>query len=188
MTEKPYHHGNLRIELIEAGIEIINSEGLKGFSLRKVAARCNVSHTAPYSHFKDIDALINAISEYVTKQFMDKLHASADGKENGHNAVLAIGQAYIDFFIENPQYFQFLFYHSGLNINLDKESPDDYPPFALFRTTAYKMFDQMGLPKEAYPEKTASLWSVVHGIVALLTNNNIRYSGDWQQVFINIIK
>ncbi|SHO48878.1 TetR/AcrR family transcriptional regulator [Anaerocolumna xylanovorans] len=188
MSEKPYHHGNLRTELIEAGIEIINNEGLNSFSLRKVAAKCNVSHTAPYSHFKDIDALVNAMGEYVTGQFMNKLQASIAEKEDGTEAVSSLGLAYIEFFIENPQYFQFLFYHSGLTINLDKKNPDDYPPFALFRTTAYKMFEKNGSPKEAYPEGLASLWSVVHGIVALLTNSSIHYSGDWQQVFINIIK
>lgn len=188
MSEKPYHHGNLRIELIEAGIEIINTEGLKGFSLRKVAAKCNVSHAAPYSHFKDIDDLLNAMGEHVSSQFTDKLRASVAGKEDGPNAVLSIGQAYIDFFIENPRYFQFLYYHSDIFINLDYETPEDYPPFALFRTTAYKMFDKRGIPKETYSKELASLWSVVHGIVALLTNGNIQYSGDWQQVFINIIK
>lgn len=188
MSEKPYHHGNLRVELIEAGIEIINNEGLNSFSLRKVAAKCNVSHTAPYSHFKDIDALICAMCEYVTAQFMEKLQASTAGKSDGPETVTSIGLAYIAFFIDNPQYFQFLFYHSGLNINLDKEDSEDYPPFALFRTAAYRMFEKNALPKEAYSVNLASLWSVVHGIVALLTNSNIHYSGDWQQVFINIIK
>ena len=187
-SSRPYHHGNLRTELIEAGIDLLNSEGFKGFSLRKVAIKCSVSHTAPYSHFKDIDALIGAMSEYVTRQFMEELSHSITGEKDGQNAVLLMGQAYINFFQKNPQYFQFLYYHSGIHIHLDKEMPDDYPPFALFRATAYKMFDQKSFPKYLYPEILASLWSKVHGIVALLTNPNIHYSGDWQQVFKNMVE
>jgi len=188
LIKKPYHHGNLRNQLIETGIEIINQEGLEHFSLRKVAAKCNVSHTAPYSHFKDIDSLISAMCDHVTEQFMNKLHSSIENTEDSFNAVSLLGQAYIDFFIENPQYFQFIFYHSGVNIDLDNVSPNDYPPFALFRTTAYKMFEKMKLPKEKYSEYLITLWSVVHGIASLLTNTGIQYSGDWSAIFPNFIK
>lgn len=184
---KPYHHGNLRNQLIEAGIELINESGLKGFSLRKVASRCNVSHTAPYSHFKDIDALIYAMGEHVTEQFMDELYAAIEGKEDSEKAVSLLGQAYIDFFIKNPHYFSFIFYNSGITINLNKESSNDYLPFALFRSTAYKMFRRLNLPEEDYSSNLIALWSMVHGIASLLTNDGIEYSGDWRGIFSNII-
>lgn len=186
MKEKPYHHGNLRNQLIEAGIELINEAGLKGFSLRKLAAKCNVSHTAPYSHFKDIDALIYAMGEHVTEQFMNKLHSSIEGIEDSIEVVSLLGQSYIDFFIKNPQYFLFIFYHSGITIDLNKENSNDYPPFALLRTTAYKMFFKLNLPKDEYSDKLVALWSMVHGITSLLTNNGIQYSGDWRNIFNNI--
>jgi AcrR family transcriptional regulator len=69
LKKKNYHHGNLRVALIEAGIKIINKEGLNRLSLRKVAALCNVSHSAPYSHFKDKVGLLEAMQGYVAKQF-----------------------------------------------------------------------------------------------------------------------
>jgi len=188
VKKNSYHHGNLRNQLIEIGIEIINQEGLEHFSLRKVAAKCNVSHTAPYSHFKDIDSLISTMCDHVTEQFMNKLHSSVQHAENNLKAVSSLGQAYIDFFIENPQYFQFIFYHSGVDIDLDNISPNDYPPFALFRTTAYQMFEEIKLPQEKYSENLIILWSVVHGIASLSTNTGIQYSGNWSTVFSNIIK
>ena len=42
-----YHHKDLRNALIETGIQIVNTEGVNAFSLRKVAAACGVSHAAP---------------------------------------------------------------------------------------------------------------------------------------------
>lgn len=187
LEEKSYHHGNLRSQLIEAGIELINEDGLKGFSLRKVAAKCNVSHAAPYSHFKDIDALISAMGDYVTEQFMDKLLASIDGREDDMNALSLLGMAYIEFFIENPPYFQFLFYYSGLTVDLDNENSDDYPPFALFRSTANKMFHGLKMPEQESSKNLIALWATVHGIVSLLTTNGIQYSGDWRDIFKHII-
>ena len=58
-----YHHGNLREALIEAGIRIINESGEDALSLRKVASACDVSHAAPYAHFKDKNELIEAIKK-----------------------------------------------------------------------------------------------------------------------------
>ena len=37
MAKKPHHHGNLRAALIQAGIAIIEAEGLGALTLRKVA-------------------------------------------------------------------------------------------------------------------------------------------------------
>ncbi|WP_405104267.1 TetR/AcrR family transcriptional regulator [Paenibacillus sp. FSL K6-1217] len=182
MKEKPYHHGNLRNQLIEAGIKLINLEGINSFSLRKVAAECEVSHTAPYSHFKNIDELVAAMGEHVTGQFMDTLHTSVQGQEGNPEAIILLGQAYIDFFIEHPQYFQFLFYHSGIVIDLDNYNADSYPPFALFRSTTFEVFRSNGLPETEFTTQLISLWSMVHGITALLTNNGVRYSGNWRDL------
>jgi AcrR family transcriptional regulator len=48
--------------LIKAGIEVLAKEGTSGLSLHKVAQKAGVSHAAPYSHYKDKQALIAAIS------------------------------------------------------------------------------------------------------------------------------
>ena len=172
--------------LIEAGIELINEEGVKGFSLRKVAAKCQVSHTAPYSHFRDVDDLIKAMGEHVTEQFVRKLEEAIQGLEGTPRAVSKLGRAYIDFFIENPLYFQFLFYNSSLTINMDQESPEDYPPFALFRHTAMDLFRSVNLPREEYSSKLFALWAMVHGIASLITNPGITYTGNWQDAFRNV--
>lgn len=187
MKDKPYHHGNLRNDLIEAGIQLINEDGLKSFSLRKVAAKCQVSHTAPYSHFQDVDALIRAMGEHVTEQFLHKLRSSIQDKENSPEAVSLLGRAYIDFFVEHPHYYQFLFYSSGMTIDLDQEHPEDNPPFALFRSTAKAMFRRAGLPEEEQTRHLIAMWAMVHGIVSLLTNSGIRYSGDWGDIFTDIL-
>ena len=48
MEKKPYHHKNLKNDLIEKGIELVNKNGINQLSLRKVAQACGVSHAAPY--------------------------------------------------------------------------------------------------------------------------------------------
>ena len=53
MKNDSYHHQNLKNEMIEKGIELVNEHGAEQLSLRKVAQACGVSHAAPYSHFPE---------------------------------------------------------------------------------------------------------------------------------------
>ena len=94
-----YHHGNLRQALIDAGIKIINESGEESLSLRKVAAKCNVSHAAPYAHFKDKDELIEAMKASVTQQFTETLTKAVEDAPDAESAILEMGKNYVLFFI-----------------------------------------------------------------------------------------
>lgn len=85
------------------------------------------------------------MGEHVTEKFTKRLSTSIEGRENNCLVITLLGSAYIDFFSENPHYFQFLFYNSDLTIDLDSDENDDYPPFALFKKTADQVFCDMGL-------------------------------------------
>ena len=64
-----YHHKDLRNALIETGIQIVNTEGVNAFSLRKVAAACGVSHAAPYSHFQNKEELLEAMQLIMSQKY-----------------------------------------------------------------------------------------------------------------------
>ena len=57
-----YHHGNLKSALVEAGLVILREKGLAGLSLRAIAERVGVSHTAPKNHFGNLAGLLTAIA------------------------------------------------------------------------------------------------------------------------------
>ena len=58
-----YHHGDLRSALLDAALTVINEAGSSQLTIREVARRAGVSHTAPYRHFADKDELIVAVVE-----------------------------------------------------------------------------------------------------------------------------
>ncbi len=120
MKEKPYHHGNLENMLIEEGIKMINTEGFQNLSLRKVAAKCGVSHTAPYKHFPNKEVLLEAIQNHVMNQFADVLEDSLSIHKNDPDVMIFLGKAYLKFFRENPHYFHFFISHSGGQIELSQ--------------------------------------------------------------------
>ena len=191
MTDKPYHHGNLRNSLIEAGIELINQEGTKQFSLRKVAALCGVSHAAPYSHFKNKEELLKAMQDYVREQLMEVLNNTIQSYTNFNDQYLLIlmGKSYVMFFIKNPQYFPFLCSQLCMEINLsmDDDGTNNFPPFELFKTTSLRVLREMGLPEEKLKDAIISMWATVHGLASIATMQNVHYDEDWETKIEDII-
>ncbi|QSB22483.1 TetR/AcrR family transcriptional regulator [Curtobacterium sp. 24E2] len=47
MTERPFHHGNLRAVLLDEAVAVLRESGVDGLSLRDLARRAGVSHGAP---------------------------------------------------------------------------------------------------------------------------------------------
>jgi len=181
-----YHHGNLRQALIEAGIKIINESGEENLSLRKVAALCDVSHAAPYAHFKDKDELLEAIKNSVTDRFMDELLKAIEDKPTADQAIIAMGRTYIQFFSSNPDYFAFIFGKQNINAHLkmNREYKDDYPPFLLLRRMYIKHLEENGLEKTAEEQEIEliKIWSIVHGMASIACMKGIKSSVNWNDI------
>lgn len=102
-----YHHGNLREALISNAVTIIEQDGVQALTLRRVARDTGVSQAAPYSHFRDKNALISAVCLEGTKWFGEYMRREAAGKEGSdYLAGLAIG--HIRFGLEHRALFRLM--------------------------------------------------------------------------------
>ena len=169
MKTDTYHHGNLKEELIEKGLEYINKYGTENLSMRKLAESAGVSPAAPYAHFKNKESFLSEVREYITNQFYSALKEGVDKCKKTDRILLELGKRYVIFFYENPLYYQFLF-------SLDNIDVDTYPPFILFKSTAEEIL------KELYEKKTdkgvirakvIALWSLVHGLSSVVNINGV---------------
>ena len=178
MPPKKYHHGDLKNALITAGIEILSKEGIDGLSLRNVAKRAGVSHSAPYAHFKDRQSLIAAISTEGFKQLYDQLNtAMATYEADPKQQLIEAAWAYILFAMNNTDTFKIMF--SGI---LEKEK--DYPSFVEFSGKTFELVvdlvrvcQEAGVLRPQPAELIAvSLWGQVHGIVSLALEGQISHT------------
>lgn len=186
MKDETYHHGNLREELIENGLKILDTEGYDGFSLRKVAKACGVSHTAPYRHFKDKDELIAAIAAKVLHQFNESLKtAIAQYPGDVRGQVDEMGCAYVRFFVENPAYLRLLFF-SDIYRWIDGKLVDGGEKLEKPESTFYDTINRYAAessaidPTDELERKALALgaWGLVHGIAVLLVQGDFPYDGD----------
>lgn len=180
-----YHHGDLRNALINSGIKLINEEGEANLSLRKVASLCDVSHSAPYAHFKDKEELIEAIKESVTNSFMEELNKAIESSKSAEEAILNMGRSYVTFFIKNPDYFKFLFSNQNITAHLkvDKEYKNDYPPFVLLKEEYLKYLEEKNIDRTNDEKEIdiIKIWSTVHGLASLACMPNVEVSFNWEE-------
>ena len=94
-----------RERLIHAGIQELEENGLSSFSLRRVAQRCGVSCAAPYKHFKDKGALIQAIAEQYNAQWTRRQARVLESSGDDISLCLReICKEYLRFLLDNPNF------------------------------------------------------------------------------------
>ena len=171
----PYHHGDLKNALIASGVDILSKEGVTGLSLRRVAQKAGVSHTAPYAHFTDKQALIAAISTEGFRRLYDAIHAAARRHQGRPAAQLVeAAWAYVKFAMGDPDHFKVTM--SGI---LERE--EDYPAFVEISQNTFALVLEIVEACQAQkvlrpgpPELAAvGVWSMMHGLVSLLLENQI---------------
>lgn len=169
-----YHHGDLKNALIQAGIEILSREGIEALSLRKVAKRAGVSHTAPYAHFVDKQALIAAIAAAGYQKLYNVLYLAQNPQVNASARLMSTAHAYLQFALDEPDHFKITF--SGV-----VEAERNYPEYVEQSKRCFSLVvevveqcqaDGHFICGDAYLI-AVSIWSCIHGFVHLLLANQL---------------
>ena len=92
---KPYHHGNLPTALRCAAADVITEQGLGAFSLREVARRAGVSHTAPAHHFGDVTGLLTSLAAEGFEKLHEVMSAAVAEQSDPAERLVALGRAYV---------------------------------------------------------------------------------------------
>ena len=182
-SKLPYHREGLKNLLIEKGIEIVNTDGVQSFSLRKAAAACKVSHAAPYSHFRNKEELLNAMQLHITERFSKTLETAVAENKKPAALLKKLGIAYVSFFIDNPAYFQFLYSKSDIKVDLTLSIPDEenYKPYILYKNSILSLLKQTKVPKKKQNDILITIWAFIHGLTALAAMKNVHYDKNWKE-------
>ena len=186
-NQRPYHHGDLRRSLIQAGSKLIEEKGLAGLSLREVARVAGVSHTAPYRHFQDKADLLAAIAQVGFEKLTDEAGSAAQRHyQDPQQQFVAASVQYILFGVRHPRMSHLLF---GGVINM-RSAPRtlkeaSWAAFQLVETIinngkaagVFKDRDTM--------ELAVTTWSSIHGLAQLISGGYLaRLAATERQVEI----
>lgn len=186
MNKDKYHHGFLRDDLIEKGLQLINSVGLEAFSLRKVADMCGVSQTAPYRHFKNREELIYAITMSVSEKFTSAIEAELKVYEGDYKRqIVEVGRLYVKFMVENPEHFKFIFltnHHSPIILRNGKFIQEDRWMVNVFRRVFAGLGENTEDAEKGWGTDAMAAWCLIHGFTTMLVNNTVACEGDYLDV------
>ena len=165
----PYHHGDLPAALLDAVQGAVADFGVSGVSLRDVARRAGVSHSAPAYHFGSKAGLLTAFASAGYQLLAESVIAEvvACNPADGPAELAAVGRGYVRFAVSHRAHFEVMFRLDALD-SADAE-------FTAASDAAYGILvatvERCGAAGRLHgrpPELVAvSAWSIVHGLSAL---------------------
>ncbi|HEX5811400.1 MAG TPA: WHG domain-containing protein [Pseudonocardia sp.] len=103
MTERPYHHGNLRAELLEHAWKVVERDGVDGLSLRGISREIGVSHSASGRHFRDRQQLLDALARMGFHRLNQAIAAATAPTATVEERLRASGRSYVEFAVAHAR-------------------------------------------------------------------------------------
>jgi AcrR family transcriptional regulator len=172
---KTYHHGDLRNALIVAAAELIEESGSLEFAMVDAARRAGVSSAAPYRHFKDKDALLEAVSQVAFMALTESTRdVDAAHRHGSDEAIVAQGKNYIRFVVEHPQFYDLMWGDLGQRAMPRDEELLKTSGFHTLVATVDAWCEETGLEEYDSLELAVKLWAMAHGLAGLAMNGHIQ--------------
>jgi AcrR family transcriptional regulator len=171
---RAYHHGNLRRELLDAAMRLFAERGRFDFTMRELARSAGVTHNAPYRHFADRWALLDAIAGEGFTALRDATVEAAAAHDEPRARIQRLGEAYVRFASEHPDVFRLMFLRP-----LEDASPElrtaARASYAVLEETIATAHAGGLLTPDATPrETTLAAWSLVHGLASLIVGGQVK--------------
>lgn len=174
---RPYHHGNLRAELLRIAVELAVEGGPESVGIREAARRAGVSASAAYRHFEGQDGLLRAVRDAALDGLRDRIDAAlqrAPADAGPAELIFAAGEGYFRFGLGQPELFRVL--TNRLPLASAAHRPGSGDPYQVLHELA-----RSALPHatdEAVESATLSLWSAVHGFTVICTSGPLAELSD----------
>ncbi|MCA3439826.1 MAG: TetR/AcrR family transcriptional regulator [Rhodobacter sp.] len=160
----PYHHGDLRMELLRVCREQLRSGGLNAISLRKAAQGIGVSHASPARHFADKRALLTALAAQGFAEAAEALHST---HPDCRDDLQATCERYVAFGLREPDLYALMAQPKLIDLSDPALAEPRNACFLALMAAVAGSLDGAGDDLEG---RTVALWSFLHGFVMLMVS------------------
>ena len=175
MNKNPVQEERTKGHFVQAAMEILRGEGIRGLSVRNVAEKAGYSYATLYNYFKDLNSLLTECINEFLKEIETNISSSVQYIPKGKQRIAMINYTYIRYFVQYPGIFD-LIYRTKLNANsqllvlsfLDEQCENDW---------SYLVDEKVFTIDEVQTKKDAVRY-IVSGIMLLY--NNLGYPKDYE--------
>jgi len=164
----------MREAILSSALKLFVDEGFESITMRKIADKIEYSVGTIYLYFKDKDDIFFELHNRGFSEFYKRQLSVQDIKDPAER-LTAHGLAYIQFAIDNPEYYDLMFI-SRAPARIIKKNKDwecGIKTYDLLKQNILQV-KEAGKFKDVDLEVAAfSLWSFVHGIASLYIRERI---------------
>ena len=166
LSPRERYRESLRRSILDAAREAFVRYGYEGVSMRQLAEKVGCSHPTLYVHFKDKEALFDALVEESFEKFADSLRSVPESARRGDPVqfLRIMGRAYVQFGLTNASAYEFAFILRRPGIR--KWKP--HLPYERMRAVVQRGMDEKKIRRMDVDVAGQSLWAAAHGITSLL--------------------
>ena len=174
-----------RINILDAALQIVKSEGWQALSMRKIADV--IEYTAPiiYEYFANKDAIL---VELTRKGFLLLARDLEEAKSKHRlpaKQLEAMWFAYWNFAFANKELYQVMFgVQTSCSCELVNSLPEAEMPYDIFSRVIGELMNIADTEGDAVCTKYYTFWSVVHGLISI----NILSRGSSDEINLLVLK
>ena len=166
---------SLRAALVDTAYEAVDAQGEKALSIRALARELGVSSAAPFRHFPDREALLDAVSDKAGAELDRRVDEASAECTDALTQFRAMSVAYVRFAAEHAHLFQLIHSRPGVSGRLLGELHDE----RRLKLIALIVEGQnAGLIPAADPELIAlTSEALTHGLARMIVDRHPRVQG-----------
>jgi len=175
----------IREKILDAALEFFAAEGVDAVTMRALADAIEYTPPVIYAHFRDKQAIIRELCNRQLRT-LAKSFAAIGKIDDPVERLRLIGRKYVDFAIEHPSHFRFMFLTAhplppDESDDLQKGNPEE-DAYAFLKQSVEAVL-AAGRFRPEYTdaeELTQICWASAHGVVALQNVKNRDSWVDWR--------
>jgi AcrR family transcriptional regulator len=167
---------DVRDQLVEAGMRVLERDGMAALSARKLAAETGTSTMAVYTHFGGMTGLIDAIAGETFVRFTAAL-TEVEQTDDPVADFFVMGVHYREFALANPQRYQMMFgtsadsldrHHADLTVTGSASDRAEFAvSFEALLEVVRRMIGAGRIRDDGASVVAGRLWCLTHGAVLL---------------------
>lgn len=180
LTPRERRHLRIKEAILEAARHIINEQGADGLSIRAIADRIDYSPAGLYEYFGSKEEIITAVC-WQGHERLTQAMTAVDPTLPAGDYLIAIGLAYIQFALDNPDYYRLMFTNPAFAGTPEQVQESGSSFTILLAAIERGLTEGVFQPRPGYAtlEMAYTAWAMVHGIAMLrltyLTHHPIDY-------------
>jgi len=169
--------------ILDAAMKLFLSQGYKNVTLRKIADEIEYSPATIYLYFKDKEQILLELQKRAFEKF-DIAQMSIMHIEDPVKRLIAHGEAYIQFALDNPEQYDLMFIMEQPVIKKPEDWDTGMSSYNLLLQNVKACTDKGLLRFEDYKTASFALWAFVHGIASIIIKRGMVVPDDYRKAMI----